>query len=75
MGITPVFGVSEADANAPYTKDREVVVLGGPRSADSYLDLAKVVQAALLQFRHDPSLALGTETLSLLKTIGHGEKT
>ena len=46
MGITPVFGVSEADANAPYTEDRECVVLGGPRSADSYLDLDKVVQAA-----------------------------
>jgi acetyl-CoA carboxylase biotin carboxylase subunit len=46
MGITPVFGVSEADATAPYTQGRECVVLGGPRSADSYLDLDKVVQAA-----------------------------
>jgi acetyl-CoA carboxylase biotin carboxylase subunit len=46
MGITPVFAVSEADADAPYTKGRETVVLGGPRSADSYLDLDKVVQAA-----------------------------
>jgi len=28
-----------------------------------------------LLFRHDPSLALGSETLSLLKAIDHGEKT
>lgn len=46
MDITPVFGVSEADAGAPYTRDRECVVLGAARSADSYLDLEKVVQAA-----------------------------
>ena len=46
MDITPVFGVSEADAGAPYTRDRECVVFGAARSADSYLDLEKVVQAA-----------------------------
>jgi acetyl-CoA carboxylase, biotin carboxylase subunit len=46
MGITPVFGVSEADADAPYTKDRESVVLGPARASESYLDAARVVQAA-----------------------------
>ncbi len=47
MGITPVFGVSEADRQAPYTEGREVVVLGPARASESYLDAAKVVQAAL----------------------------
>lgn len=46
LGITPVFGVSEADRDAPYTRGREVVVLGPARSALSYLDLERVVQAA-----------------------------
>ena len=46
MGITPVFAVSEADVDAPYTKDREVVCLGPARSTLSYLDAARVVQAA-----------------------------
>ena len=46
LGITPVFGVSVADANAPYTEGRETVVLGPGRAAKSYLDMAKVVQAA-----------------------------
>jgi len=46
LGITPVFGVSEADRSAPYTRDREVVLLGPARAAESYLDPVRVVQAA-----------------------------
>ena len=46
LGVTPVFGVSEADAGAPYVRDRESVVLGPARAASSYLDLERVVQAA-----------------------------
>ena len=46
MGITPVFAVSSADADAPYTKDRETVVLGPARASQSYLSLERVVQAA-----------------------------
>src|SRR5512139_1625127 len=47
LGITPVFAVSEADRSAPYTRGREVVVVGPARSAQSYLDVEKVVQAAV----------------------------
>ncbi|HSD90872.1 MAG TPA: biotin carboxylase N-terminal domain-containing protein [Kofleriaceae bacterium] len=47
LGITPVFGVSEADRDAPYTRGREVVVLGPGRPALSYLDVERVVQAAV----------------------------
>jgi acetyl-CoA carboxylase biotin carboxylase subunit len=47
LGITPVFAVSEADRAAPYTRDREVVVLGPARAAQSYLDPVRVVQAAV----------------------------
>ncbi len=47
MGITPVFAASEADKGAPYTKNREVVVLGPARSAQSYLSVTRVVQAAV----------------------------
>ena len=47
LGITPVFAVSEADRAAPYTRDREVVVLGPGRAASSYLDVERVVQAAV----------------------------
>ena len=47
MGITPVFGVSEADRHAPYTEGREVVVLGPGRAAQSYLDPVRIVQAAV----------------------------
>jgi acetyl-CoA carboxylase biotin carboxylase subunit len=47
LGITPVFAVSEADRDAPYTRDREVVVLGPARAAQSYLDPVRVVQAAV----------------------------
>jgi acetyl-CoA carboxylase biotin carboxylase subunit len=50
LGITPVFGVSQADRDAPWTQggagNREQVVLGPARSTHSYLALAKVVQAA-----------------------------
>ena len=47
MGITPVFAVSEADAEAPYTKNRETVCIGPARSAESYLAVERVVQAAV----------------------------
>jgi acetyl-CoA carboxylase biotin carboxylase subunit len=47
LGITPVFAASEADKAAPYTKGREVVVLGPGRAAQSYLDPERVVQAAV----------------------------
>lgn len=47
MDIVPVFGVSEADRDAPYTRGRETVVLGPGRAAHSYLDVERVVQAAV----------------------------
>ncbi len=47
LGIVPVFAVSEADRTAPYTQGREVVVLGPARAAQSYLDVERVVQAAV----------------------------
>jgi acetyl-CoA carboxylase biotin carboxylase subunit len=47
LGITPVFAVSEADRDAPYTRGRETVVLGPARAAQSYLDPQRVVQAAV----------------------------
>jgi acetyl-CoA carboxylase biotin carboxylase subunit len=47
LGIAPVFAVSEADRHAPYTRGREVVVLGPARAAQSYLDVERVVQAAV----------------------------
>jgi acetyl-CoA carboxylase biotin carboxylase subunit len=47
LGITPVFAVSEADREAPYTRNREVVLLGPGRAAQSYLDVERVVQAAV----------------------------
>ena len=46
LGVTPVFGVSEADREAPWTRDRESVLLGPARAALSYLDAMKVVDAA-----------------------------
>jgi acetyl-CoA carboxylase biotin carboxylase subunit len=46
LGITPVFGASEADAGAGYLQGRQVVVLGPGRAAHSYLDAPRVVQAA-----------------------------
>ena len=47
LGITPVFGVSEADREAPYLRDRESVVLGPSRSSESYLARERIVQAAV----------------------------
>jgi acetyl-CoA carboxylase biotin carboxylase subunit len=46
LGITPVFGVSEADRDAPWCRGCEQVVLGAPRAAASYLDIERVVRAA-----------------------------
>ena len=46
LGVTPVFGVSMADRDAPWTEGREQVVLGPARSSLSYLALDRVVQAA-----------------------------
>jgi acetyl-CoA carboxylase biotin carboxylase subunit len=46
LGIVPVFGVSEADRDAPWTDGHEQVVLGPARSTLSYLDPVRVVQAA-----------------------------
>ncbi|HET6582857.1 MAG TPA: biotin carboxylase N-terminal domain-containing protein [Nannocystaceae bacterium] len=46
LGITPVFAVSEADRDAPWTDEREAVCLGPARATQSYLDPARVVQAA-----------------------------
>jgi acetyl-CoA carboxylase biotin carboxylase subunit len=47
LGITPVFAVSTADHDAPWTEGREQVVLGPARSTHSYLALTRVVQAAV----------------------------
>ena len=46
LGVTPVFGVSDADVDAPYTRGRETVRLGPSRATQSYLDPVRVVQAA-----------------------------
>src|SRR6478752_2459285 len=47
LGITPVFAVSEADRDAPYVRGREIVALGPGRAQHSYLDVERVVQAAV----------------------------
>ncbi|MBC7170948.1 MAG: ATP-grasp domain-containing protein, partial [Polyangiaceae bacterium] len=47
LGITPVFGLSLADRDAPYARGRESVVLGPARADLSYLDAERVVQAAV----------------------------
>src|SRR5258708_11154537 len=47
LGIVPVFAVSEADRAAPYTREREVVVIGPARASESYLDPVRLVQAAV----------------------------
>jgi acetyl-CoA carboxylase biotin carboxylase subunit len=46
LDIVPVFGVSEADRDAPWVQGRESVLLGPARATQSYLDAARVVQAA-----------------------------
>ena len=47
MGIVPVMAVSAADADAGYIQGREKVCLGPASAAKSYLDMERVVQAAL----------------------------
>nr|HEX4312534.1 biotin carboxylase N-terminal domain-containing protein [Kofleriaceae bacterium] len=47
LGVVPVFAASEADRGAAYLHGREVVVLGPGRAANSYLDVERVVQAAV----------------------------
>ncbi len=47
LGIVPVLAVSEADAGAAYVQGREHVLLGPSRSAGSYLDPERLVQAAV----------------------------
>lgn len=47
LGVAPVFGVSEADRNAAYVRGHDSVVLGPARASESYLNLARVVQAAV----------------------------
>jgi acetyl-CoA carboxylase biotin carboxylase subunit len=47
MGIVPVMAVSSADEGAGYTEGRECVTLGPASSAKSYLDMERVVQAAV----------------------------
>ena len=47
LGIAPVFGVSEADRDAPYLRGRESVILGPSRSSESYLARERIVQAAV----------------------------
>ncbi|HUS67252.1 MAG TPA: biotin carboxylase N-terminal domain-containing protein [Kofleriaceae bacterium] len=46
LGVTPVFGVSQADAEAPWVRGREAVLLGPARASESYLDPVKIVRAA-----------------------------
>ena len=46
LGVTPVLAVSAADQGAAYTSGRETVCLGGPRGAQSYLNMPAIVQAA-----------------------------
>jgi acetyl-CoA carboxylase biotin carboxylase subunit len=46
LGVTPVFGVSQADAEAPYVRGRETVLLGPAHASESYLDPVKIVRAA-----------------------------
>jgi len=47
LGIKPVFGVSDADRDAPYLRGRESIVLGPARSRESYLARERIVQAAV----------------------------
>ena len=46
LAITPVFGVSEVDRDAPWCRGHEQVLLGPSRASESYLDLERVVDAA-----------------------------
>lgn len=47
LGITPVLGVSEADHDAPWAREREQVVLGPAHPSRSYLAAERIVQAAI----------------------------
>jgi len=47
MGIVPVMAVSKADESASYTEGRETICLGPASASKSYLDMEKVVQAAV----------------------------
>lgn len=47
LGIVPVLAVSQADAGASYTEGRETVCLGPASASKSYLDMERVVQAAV----------------------------
>ncbi|MCP4448028.1 MAG: acetyl-CoA carboxylase biotin carboxylase subunit [Myxococcales bacterium] len=47
MGIVPVMAVSKADEDAGYTEGRETICLGPAGSSKSYLDMERVVQAAV----------------------------
>jgi biotin carboxylase len=69
LGITPVFGVSEADREAPYTRGREVVVLGPARAAGSYLDPVRVVQAARQSSRSGTRRKIAFDTASFAASL------
>jgi acetyl-CoA carboxylase biotin carboxylase subunit len=47
LSIEPVFAVSEADRDAPYTRGRRMVCIGPSRADQSYLAVERVVQAAV----------------------------
>ncbi len=47
LGITAVYAVSEADADAAYVNGRETVIIGPGRASESYLDPERIVQAAV----------------------------
>ncbi|MFY7961998.1 MAG: biotin carboxylase N-terminal domain-containing protein, partial [Elsteraceae bacterium] len=47
MGIKTVAVYSEADADAKHVREAdEAVLVGGPASADSYLNVERIVEAA-----------------------------
>jgi acetyl/propionyl-CoA carboxylase alpha subunit len=49
MGITTVAVYSTADAHAPHVADADVAIpIGGPEPSTSYLDIAKIIDAARL---------------------------
>ncbi|MGH0035011.1 MAG: acetyl-CoA carboxylase biotin carboxylase subunit [Myxococcota bacterium] len=46
VGVVPVLGLSAADLDAPWARERETVCLGPGPAEHSYLDAERVVQAA-----------------------------